>query len=285
LGETRWSGATGGFLRGFNNSTDRGGVFKVFTTAGVIEFTPTVKGLHAINLRENPDVAYLLVNDADLAYHAPIKTIRRNYEVFTKKQVQRATLARRLMGMIGAPTKREYQGLVRQNFLPDCPITPTDITNAHHIFGPDLANIRGKTVLRRPEHVSTEIFEIPRQILLSQKYVTLVADIMFVNQVPFLISSSRKINLTTMNMYHVVLLPNLVAFFSGLLQCTHEQDIRFRLSSWITNSTKLPITSLTSSSTLLQHGNMSETLNVVFGLSRNVVEVSPALSHTYISHK
>jgi hypothetical protein len=126
------------------DSTDRGGVFKVLTKAGVIEFAPTEKGLHAINLRENPDAAYLLVNDADLAFHSPVQTVRRNYEGFTKKQVQRATLARRIMGMIGAPTEREYQGLVRINFLQDCPITPSDIANAHNIFGPDLANIRGK---------------------------------------------------------------------------------------------------------------------------------------------
>ncbi len=102
-----------------------------FTKAGVVEFSPTVKGLHALNLRENPEAAYLLVNDADLAFHPPVQTVRRNYEGFTKKQIQQATLARRIMGMIGAPTEREYQGLVRQNFLQDCPITPSDITNAH----------------------------------------------------------------------------------------------------------------------------------------------------------
>ena len=135
--------------------------FRVHTNAGVIEFNPTDKGLHVVNLRDNPDAAFILVNDADLAYHAPVKTIRRNYKGFTKNQVQRATLARRLMEMTGAPTEREYQGLVSHNFLPDCPVTSTDITNAHHIFGPGLANIRGKTVRRRPEHVSTEIVEIP----------------------------------------------------------------------------------------------------------------------------
>ena len=101
------------------------------------------------------------------------------------------------MGMIGAPTEREYQGLVRHNFLQDCPITPSDIANAHNFFGPDLANIRGKTVRRKPEHVSMEMVEIPQHILSNQQHVTLSADVMFVNQVPFLVSSSRNINLTT----------------------------------------------------------------------------------------
>jgi len=157
----------------------------------VIEFAPTVKGLHAINLRENPDAAYLLVNDTDLAFHSPVQTVCRNYEGFTKKQVQRATLACRIMGMIGAPTEHEYQGLVHQNVLQDCPIKPSDIANAHKNFGPDQANIRGKTVRRKPVHISTKIVEIPQHILSNQQHVTLSADAMFVNEVPFLVSVSR----------------------------------------------------------------------------------------------
>ncbi len=162
----------------------------------MVKFTPTVKGLHAINLCANPEAAYLLVNDADLTFHSTVQTVCCNYEGFTRKQVQRATLARRIMRMIGAPTEREYQGLVRQIFLQDCPITPSDIANAHNFFGPNLANIRGKTVRCKPEHVSTEIVEIPQQILSNQQNVTLSADVMFVNQVPFLVSLSRHINLT-----------------------------------------------------------------------------------------
>jgi hypothetical protein len=39
------------------DSTDRGGVFKVLTPAGVVEFKPTQKGLHVLNLKHNPDAA------------------------------------------------------------------------------------------------------------------------------------------------------------------------------------------------------------------------------------
>jgi hypothetical protein len=116
------------------------------------------------------------------------------------------------MGMIGAPTEREFQGLVRLNLLKDCPVTHTDIVNAHKIFGPDLANIRGKMIRRQPEHVNTEIVDIPKHILDCQANVTLTADIMFVNKVPFLVSSSRNINLTTIE--HV---PHRTASKLGLL--------------------------------------------------------------------
>ena len=99
--------------------------------------------------------------------------------------------------MIGAPTEREYQSLVRNNLLNDCPVTNSDIVNAHTIFGPDLANLRGKMVRRKPKHVNTELIEIPQSLVDRQKNVTLVADVMFVNGVAFLVSSSRNIMLTT----------------------------------------------------------------------------------------
>jgi hypothetical protein len=101
------------------------------------------------------------------------------------------------MTMIGAPTEREFQGLVRLNLLKDCPITNADIIHAHKIFGPDLPNLRGKTVRRKPERVRTDYVDIPRVILDVHGRVTLVADFMFVNGVPFLVSSSRHIYLIT----------------------------------------------------------------------------------------
>ena len=180
------------------DSTERGGVFKVFTQAGVVEFKPTPKGLHVLNLKDNPDAAFFLVNDADLVYgKSPVPTVCQKYEGFTKRQIQQATQARRIMGMIGAPTEREFQSLVRLNLLKDCPITNNDIINAHKIFGPDLANIRGKMVRQKPKNVNIELVDIPQALVDNKKNVTLVADVMFVNGVPFLVSSSRNIMLTT----------------------------------------------------------------------------------------
>ncbi len=48
------------------NSIDRNGVFQVHMKHGVVAFKPTPKGLNALNLKDNPDAAFLLVNDADV---------------------------------------------------------------------------------------------------------------------------------------------------------------------------------------------------------------------------
>ena len=93
------------------DSDDRDGVFQVWTDKGVVEFTPTSKGLYALNLKDNPDVAYLLVNNAaDAPQHSSFTTVRHNYEGFTTRQIKQAVEARWLMSMIAAPTEREFQG-------------------------------------------------------------------------------------------------------------------------------------------------------------------------------
>ena len=101
------------------------------------------------------------------------------------------------MGMVATPSPRDFQGMVRLNMLKDCPITNADTTNANTIFGTDLATIRGKTVRRRPKRVITDYVNIPRELVEVNQRVTLAADVMFVNSVPFLVSVSRNINLIT----------------------------------------------------------------------------------------
>jgi hypothetical protein len=181
------------------DSLDRGGVFQVHTTQGVVEFKPTSKGLHALNLKDNPEGAYMLVNDADLAFtlshQTPITTVRNNYKSYTKRQIGQAIAACHLMGMIASPSEQDFQGLVHLNLLKDCPVANTDITNACAIFSPNLANIRGKTVQRKPERVQMDHVDIPRAILDVHLRVTLVADVMFVNGVPFLVLASHNIHL------------------------------------------------------------------------------------------
>jgi hypothetical protein len=176
------------------DSTDRGGVFQVHTPNGLVEFVPTPKGLHALDLQQHPEAAYLLVNDAELHYpkapnpQPPVMTVRSNYDGFSHKQIGNATTACRLMGMVASPSCRDFEGLVRYNMLKlkDCPITLTDVKNANKIFGPVLAAIRGKTVRCKPARVVTNYVDIPKAIIDVNKQITLAADIMFVNSVPFL---------------------------------------------------------------------------------------------------
>ena len=79
----------------------------------------------------------------------------------------------------------------------NCPVTVQDVHKANRMFGPNLANLRGKTTRKKQEHVRVDYIEIPQDIIDMHKYVTLVADVMFVNGLPFLVTSSRGIILVT----------------------------------------------------------------------------------------
>jgi hypothetical protein len=113
-----------------------------------------------------------------------------NFEGLSRKQIEGATAASRLMGMVATPSPRDYEGMVRLNMLKDCPVTNDDIKNANKIFGTDLATIRGKTVRRHPKRVITDHVNIPQLLVDANQRVTLEADVMFVNSVPFLVSVS-----------------------------------------------------------------------------------------------
>ncbi len=181
------------------DSKDRGGIFKVHTFDGLLKFTPTPLGLRALDLKEHPNTAHLLVTNTSPpeSQHLHVNTVRDNFDGFTKKQIQHPQEARRLMLMTGVPLEWNFQSMVCLNQLKNCPIMHDDVKITHAIYGCDLANTRGKMVRRKPDHVETDYVEIPTDILTFHCNVTLVVDVMFVNSVPFLVSALRNMNLIT----------------------------------------------------------------------------------------
>jgi hypothetical protein len=116
-------------------------------------------------------------------------------EGFTKREVEEAQRACKAQGMLGHPTDRNFLGMVRGGMISNCPVTPTAVQNAHQIFGPDLAGIRGRMVRTPLDSVTTNYVQIPRVVLKRHQLVTLAVDVMFVNGVPFLGSVARGLNL------------------------------------------------------------------------------------------
>jgi hypothetical protein len=63
--------------------------------------------------------------------------------------------------MIGNPTEREFEGIVREKLIANYPVTVRDIQNGHQIFGPNLANLRGKMTRTKSEHARADYVKIP----------------------------------------------------------------------------------------------------------------------------
>ena len=163
------------------SSNDSGGVFTVHTPKGNIEFICYPHGLHYLDLAK-PQLPHVLI----------AMTIKENYDGYTKNQIDGAILAQHWHGMMWHPSQCDFENLVHDQTIQNCPITYHDVTNADKIFGPDLAGLRGTTVQKDPTTIQPEYVEIPREMTEQNKMVTLTADIMFVNEVPFIVTCRMK---------------------------------------------------------------------------------------------
>ena len=89
--------------------------------------------------------------------------------------------------------------MVTVNGLKNDPICPEHVTNATCIFGSNTAALEGKTVRRPSPRVIEEGggVNIPDDFHRLRHFVTLIADVFFMDRVDFLMTLSRHIRLTT----------------------------------------------------------------------------------------
>ena len=126
-----------------------------------------------------------------------VTTVDKNKSMYTNRHVKAAELARTIQNRIGRPSTRDFINIVKNNLLPNCPVTVDDIKAAEHIFGPNLGSLKGKTTRRGTEHVDTTLIPIPIDIVKRYRNITLCVDVMKVNKIPFLVTVSRNIRFGT----------------------------------------------------------------------------------------
>ena len=80
--------------------------------------------------------------------------------------------------------------------IPNCNITRQDILRAEDIFGPNRASIKGTTI-HPTQHVTVTWTQITKEILEKYREVTLANNIMAINKISFMISTSRNVHFGT----------------------------------------------------------------------------------------
>ena len=125
-----------------------------------------------------------------------IETVQKNFEGVTKKQLNKAIMARVLQRRIGHPPEERYKEIV--SLHAKCPVSITDITNARAIFGRNRSGLRGRTVRDTAVvPVKEQRVAIPKDFYEMHKKVTLTADVMCVSGILFLVTFSRNIKFRT----------------------------------------------------------------------------------------
>ena len=83
---------------------------------------------------------------------------------------------------MGTPTVENFEVLLRQNIMQNCPITVEDIIIAEDIFGPDTSSPKGKSMRSKPKPVRKDLIKIPTELIMKHKNLELCTDTMFVNE-------------------------------------------------------------------------------------------------------
>ena len=148
---------------------------------GFVHFKKDHQGLPYIGLGESSEEAVVLL----------VQTVRSKFvEGYTKKEVVKEKETQRLQGMLDRVSEKDFKGMVSSNTLKNNTITLQAITHANNLFRRDLTRIRGKRTRITPDPVVENYVDIPQTFMLTNKHVTMAADVFFIDRIPFLLSLS-----------------------------------------------------------------------------------------------
>lgn len=120
-----------------------------------------------------------------------VQAVRERFEGYTKQEVERAILARKLKGRIGNPSEAQFKRQLsrrpaRNSLFSNCKISVADIDC-----------MKGNMTRRKPMQAEYDGVSIPLSITDRFSSVVLVADVMFVCGMPFLVTISRGLKFVT----------------------------------------------------------------------------------------
>ena len=93
-----------------------------------------------------------------------LSTVEANKKGYTKQQIARAELAKRLYEMIEFPSMKDFKTVLQMNGIRNCPITVEDLKICIEIFGPNIAALKGKSVRTKPKVVVKDYIDVPKDL-------------------------------------------------------------------------------------------------------------------------
>jgi len=150
-------------------------------------FTKRLNGLFAFDTAADDIIS---ASDAHYPAVSLVKTVSQAKSNFTRREIEGADAARTLYCKLGRPSERQFESILRNNLIRNCPVTPNDAKHALLIYGPDPATLKGKTTRSAPApHVPTfKAITIPAPILQHHRHVCLCIDFFYVRR-DFVLSS------------------------------------------------------------------------------------------------
>ena len=103
---------------------------------------------------------------------------------------------------MGAPTMKNFKFTMKSNQIQDCPITVEDTETAEQICGKDMSHIKGKTTCRNPTMQENATMTTPKELKERNEDITSHIDVMCVNKMGFMTSTSHPLHHWGMHVFH-----------------------------------------------------------------------------------
>jgi hypothetical protein len=129
---------------------------------------------------------HIIQDNADCKFnhiHNALTTVADNQSKFTVREVKLAQQARELQRRMAFPSNKDLHHMISTGGIVNSPVTNTDIRHADEIWGPSIAQLKGKSKAKAAP-VYRDIV-VDKSIVQSQ---SLYSDLFFVDNEPFLIS-------------------------------------------------------------------------------------------------
>ena len=97
---------------------------------------------------------------------------------------------RELYQSIGNPSLNDYKSIINIDAIHFFPFTLQDIELAEQVFGPDIRNLKFKSIRKKKSPVFNDYIEVTNEIKLC-------AGIMYIKGITFLVTASKKIRYLT----------------------------------------------------------------------------------------
>ena len=182
-----------------------------------MKFTPTGKGLYYHNLGTEDDAMWTFIT-----------TVAGKADKYTHRALQHACAARRFQNIIMRPGARQLMD-VAVTHLKGCPLAKGDIQAAEDIYGPNLGALNGKTVDRPNPHVPAGVDHVPNAIMDVHHSVTLAINVMFINKVAFLITTSHNLKFGMVEALSNRQITTVMAKLKSVCQIYHHRGFRINV--------------------------------------------------------
>ena len=105
-------------------------------------------------------------------------------------------------------------------------MTKADVQAAEDIYGPNLGALKGKTVAHPNPHVAAGVDQVPTSIMEVHRCITLAIDVMFINKVAFLITTSRNLKFGTVEAISNRQITTIIAKLRSVCQVYHHRGFQ-----------------------------------------------------------